>query len=78
MSAGATAATLAGQWPGIAALAIFGLAYVLVVAEEFTGLRKSQPVMMAAGAFGVISYLAGNFVFAQYLQVHHVPGAGEW
>jgi phospho-N-acetylmuramoyl-pentapeptide-transferase len=35
------------------------------------------PVMMAAGAFGIISYLVGNFVFAEYLQVHHVPGSGE-
>ena len=35
------------------------------------------PVMMAAAAFGLISYLVGNFVFSEYLQVHHVPGAGE-
>ena len=32
---------------------------------------------MAAGTFLVISYLIGNLVFANYLQVHHVPGAGE-
>jgi phospho-N-acetylmuramoyl-pentapeptide-transferase len=35
------------------------------------------PVMIAASAFGVISYLVGNKVFADYLQVHFVPGAGE-
>ncbi|NBU28866.1 MAG: phospho-N-acetylmuramoyl-pentapeptide-transferase [Caulobacteraceae bacterium] len=35
------------------------------------------PVMIAAGAFGLIAYLVGNFVFAQYLQVHFVPGVGE-
>ena len=35
------------------------------------------PVMLAAGTFLVISYLIGNLVFANYLQVHHVPGAGE-
>ena len=35
------------------------------------------PVMLAAGAFVMISYLIGNLVFANYLQVHHVPGAGE-
>lgn len=40
---------LATHWAGYAALAIFGLAYVMVVMEEFTQLRKSQPVMMAAG-----------------------------
>ncbi|HEX2559988.1 phospho-N-acetylmuramoyl-pentapeptide-transferase [Phenylobacterium sp.] len=35
------------------------------------------PVMIAAAAFGVIAYLVGNFVFAEYLQVHFVPGVGE-
>jgi NhaD family Na+/H+ antiporter len=34
---------------GTAALAIFVLAYVTVVAEEFTKLRKSKPVILAAG-----------------------------
>jgi phospho-N-acetylmuramoyl-pentapeptide-transferase len=35
------------------------------------------PVMIAAGAFGFISYLAGNAIFANYLQIHFVPGTGE-
>jgi phospho-N-acetylmuramoyl-pentapeptide-transferase len=35
------------------------------------------PVMIAAAAFGIISYLVGNKVFSDYLQVHFVPGAGE-
>jgi len=35
------------------------------------------PVMIAAATFGLIAYLVGNFVFAQYLQVHFVPGVGE-
>ena len=34
---------------GIASLIIFALAYVLVMAEEFTHLRKSKPVIIAAG-----------------------------
>lgn len=41
---------LTAHWAGYAAIAIFCLAYVLVIAEEFTHLRKSQPVMFAAGA----------------------------
>jgi NhaD family Na+/H+ antiporter len=40
---------LAADWPGILAVVVFVAAYALVVAEEFTGLRKSQPVMLAAG-----------------------------
>ena len=35
------------------------------------------PVMITSAAFGVISYLVGNFVFADYLQVHFAPGVGE-
>ena len=49
---------LAADWPGMAAVTIFVAAYVLVVAEEFTGLRKSQPVMLAAGAIWALLALA--------------------
>jgi len=34
-------------------------------------------VMIAAASFGLISYLVGNTVFANYLQIHYVPGSGE-
>jgi len=35
------------------------------------------PVMIAAGCFALISYLVGNSVFANYLQIHYVAGTGE-
>jgi phospho-N-acetylmuramoyl-pentapeptide-transferase len=35
------------------------------------------PVMIAAASFLGISYLVGNAVFADYLQIHFVPGTGE-
>ncbi len=35
------------------------------------------PVMIAAGSFGVIAYLSGNVLFADYLQIHYVAGVGE-
>ncbi len=35
------------------------------------------PVMIAAATFGFIVYLVGNVLFADYLQVHFVPGTGE-
>ena len=35
------------------------------------------PVMIAAATFGLIAYLVGNAVFAEYLQLNFVPGAGE-
>jgi phospho-N-acetylmuramoyl-pentapeptide-transferase len=35
------------------------------------------PVMIAAASFGLIAYLCGNAVFADYLQIHYVAGTGE-
>ena len=35
------------------------------------------PVMIAAGCYALISYLVGNAVFSNYLQIPSVPGAGE-
>lgn len=35
------------------------------------------PVMIACASFGLIAYLSGNAVFANYLQIHHVVGTGE-
>ncbi len=40
---------LTGHWVGIAALVIFVIAYAVVILEEFLHLRKSKPVMLAAG-----------------------------
>ncbi len=35
------------------------------------------PVMIAACSFALIAYLAGNALFADYLGIHNVRGAGE-
>src|SRR6185295_906436 len=35
------------------------------------------PVMIPASTFGFISYLVGNVLFADYLQIHFVQGTGE-
>src|SRR3954454_13305195 len=35
------------------------------------------PVMIAAGCFGVFSYVVGNAVLTDYLQLHFVSGTGE-
>ena len=40
---------LTRHWVGLFAIAVFILAYLLVMAEEFTHLRKSKPVILAAG-----------------------------
>ena len=44
---------------GYLALAIFALSYILVTAEEFTHLRKSKPVIIAAGLiWGLIGWVS--------------------
>lgn len=35
------------------------------------------PVIITALSFGLIAYLVGNTNFANYLQLHYVPGTGE-
>ncbi|MSO74286.1 MAG: phospho-N-acetylmuramoyl-pentapeptide-transferase [Alphaproteobacteria bacterium] len=35
------------------------------------------PIMVASACLAIIAYLAGNSIFANYLQIHHVPGTGE-
>jgi phospho-N-acetylmuramoyl-pentapeptide-transferase len=35
------------------------------------------PIMIVAGCFALITYLVGNTVFANYLQLHFIQGSGE-
>lgn len=46
------------SWIGPSILFVFGLAYILVFAEEKLHLRKSKPVMVAAGIIWVLVALA--------------------
>ena len=61
---------------------LFG-AFVIVGAGNAVNLTDGLdglaivPVMIAAASFGLIAYLAGNAMFADYLQIHFVPGTGE-
>ena len=59
-----------------AAFVIVGASNAVNLTDGLDGLAI-VPVMIASAAFGLIAYLVGNFVFAQYLQLHFVPGVGE-
>ena len=52
------ALNLTNHWAGFASLIIFVTAYALVMAEEFTHLRKSKPVILAAGAIWALISIA--------------------
>ena len=58
------------------ALVIVGSSNAVNLTDGLDGLAI-VPVMIAAAAFGLIVYLVGNAVFADYLQIHFVPGTGE-
>ena len=48
-ASGAGSLDLSNHWVGITALILFAVAYVFVILEEFTHLKKSKPVLLAAG-----------------------------
>lgn len=50
----ATALDLTVSWVGIASIIIFVLAYLTVISEEFLHLRKSKPVIVAAGVIWIL------------------------
>jgi phospho-N-acetylmuramoyl-pentapeptide-transferase len=60
----------------VAAFVIVGASNAVNLTDGLDGLAI-VPVMIAAGVFGLISYVTGNTVFANYLQLHYVAGAGE-
>ena len=58
------------------AFIIVGAANAVNFTDGLDGLA-TVPVMIATAAYGLIAYLVGNYVFANYLQLHFVPGVGE-
>ena len=63
-------------YPLFGAFIIVGASNAVNFTDGLDGLA-TVPVMIAAATYGLIAYLVGNFVFANYLQLHFVPGTGE-
>jgi len=59
-----------------AAFVIVGASNAVNLTDGLDGLAI-MPVIIAASAFGLISYLVGNAVYAEYLQISQIPGTGE-
>ncbi len=62
---------LTGSWYGIAALIVFIVAYLFVISEETLHLRKSKPVMVAAGIIWIFVALGLAHV-GDTTTAHHV------
>ena len=60
---------LTGTWLGMTALVVFIAAYVLIISEETIRLRKSKPIMVAAGLIWLLVGIA-------YIQLGDTHGAG--
>jgi phospho-N-acetylmuramoyl-pentapeptide-transferase len=60
----------------LGAFVIVGAGNAVNLTDGLDGLAI-VPVMIAAASFWLISYLVGNAVFADYLQIHYVAGTGE-
>ena len=60
----------------IGVFVIVGAGNAVNITDGLDGLAI-VPVMIAAASYGMIVYLVGNAVFAEYLQVHFVKGTGE-
>jgi phospho-N-acetylmuramoyl-pentapeptide-transferase len=63
-------------FPVVGMLVMVGASNAVNLTDGLDGLAI-VPVMIAAGVFALIAYLVGNRVFADYLQLHFVPGTGE-
>jgi len=63
-------------FPLFAAFVMVGASNAVNLTDGLDGLAI-VPVMIAAGVFAFIAYVVGNRVFADYLQLHFVPGTGE-
>ena len=59
-----------------AMLVIVGSANAVNLTDGLDGLAV-MPVMIAAGALGIIAYAVGRVDFSEYLDVHYVSGTGE-
>ena len=57
-------------------LVIVGSSNAVNLTDGLDGLAI-MPTVMVAAALGLFSYVAGHFEFANYLQIPHIPGAGE-
>jgi phospho-N-acetylmuramoyl-pentapeptide-transferase len=63
-------------FPVFAIFVVVGTSNAVNLTDGLDGLAI-VPVMIAAGCFGLISYLVGNLIFSNYLQIVHVAGTGE-
>ncbi len=63
-------------FPLFAMFVMLGSSNAVNLTDGLDGLA-TVPTIIVASVFALIAYLVGNRVFADYLQLNHVPGVGE-
>ncbi len=67
---------LGGLYIAFVALVIVGTSNAVNLTDGLDGLA-TMPAVLVGGALGVFAYAAGNVIFARYLGIPYVEGAGE-
>lgn len=67
---------LGGWYLLVTYLVIVGSSNAVNLTDGLDGLAI-MPTVMVAAALGLFSYVTGHFEFARYLQIPHIPAAGE-
>ncbi|MHB8424211.1 MAG: phospho-N-acetylmuramoyl-pentapeptide-transferase [Gammaproteobacteria bacterium] len=68
--------SLGGFFILITYFVVVGMSNAVNLTDGLDGLAI-MPAVMVGGALGVFGYASGNFVFAHYLTIPYLPGAGE-
>jgi phospho-N-acetylmuramoyl-pentapeptide-transferase len=67
---------LGGFYVAFAALVIVGTSNAVNLTDGLDGLA-TMPAVLVGGALGIFAYVTGNVIFARYLGIPYVDGAGE-
>ena len=63
-------------FPAFGMFVLVGSSNAVNLTDGLDGLA-TVPTIIVASVFALIAYLVGNRVFADYLQLNHIPGVGE-
>jgi phospho-N-acetylmuramoyl-pentapeptide-transferase len=67
---------LGGLYVAFVTVVIVGTSNAVNLTDGLDGLA-TMPAVLVGGALGVFAYVAGNVIFARYLGIPYVEGAGE-
>ncbi len=67
---------LGAFWLLFSVLVVVGSSNAVNLTDGLDGLAI-VPIMIVSAIFAIITYLTGNVIFSEYLQLNYIPGCGE-